>query len=134
MNPEATLNQIEGVGWADPPLHPLIDKRVRRLGTIPMRELTGEDYDLLIRNRRALRTAVPLAIELIEQDLFAEGIFQGDVLGALISLDSDFWGANPTLQARLNRLVPLALQRIGELDDVQQQILEPRLRSYREHM
>ncbi len=134
MDPEATLNQLEGPAWVDPPLHPLVDKRVRKLGSVPLRELTGEDFALLIQHRRALKTAVPLAITLIEEDLFAQGIFDGDVLRELVSLGDAFWSVNPNLRSRLDRLVPVALTRIGELDGVQRELLEPRLRYYRDNM
>ena len=134
MDAEATLNQLEGPTWADPPLHPLVDKGVRKLGSVPLRELTGEDFALLIQYRRALNTAVPLAITLIEEDLFAQGIFDGDVLRELVSLGDTFWSANPNLRSRLDRLVPVALTRIGELDGVQRELLEPRLRDYRDNM
>jgi len=51
-----------------------------------------------------------------------------------VSLGDTFWSANPNLRSRLDRLVPVALTRIGELDGVQRELLEPRLRDYRDNM
>jgi hypothetical protein len=130
MDPDATLNELEDAGWADPELDSPLVKRIRALGQIPLREFTAEDYRLIITQQRALATLVPLALELLESDPFAEGdLYIGDLLLAVARVRAAFWAVNPDVRARAKRVLAAAIARIGELDDDERSLLESEIRA-----
>ena len=129
MDSDATLNQLEGIGWSDPDMDSPMVKRIRALGRIPLREFTAEDYRLIITQQRALNTLVPLAVELLESDPFAEGdLYVGDLLLAVARVQPTFWAANPDLRAQAKRVLAAAILRLEELDEIDRANLEPDLR------
>jgi len=130
MDPDSTLNELEGAGWAEPLVDSPMVKRIRALGQVPLREFMAEDYRLIISQQRALDTLVPPALELLESDPFAEGGFYlGDLLVAVAKVRSEFWAANPSLRARAKRVLGAAIARIGELDEIDRSTLESGIRA-----
>jgi hypothetical protein len=130
MDPDATLNELEGAGWADPIVDSPMVKRIRALGQVPLREFMAEDYRLIISQQRALRTLVPLALELLESDPFADGDFYvGDLLVAVAKVRQEFWAANPSLRARVKLVLAAAIARVDELDETDRSMLEPGIRA-----
>jgi hypothetical protein len=84
---------------------------------MPLREFTEEDYRLILGQQRALGTLVPLAMELLEVDPFAEGdLYPGDLLVTLTRVSAGFWATNPELRERARRLVGQAIAGLSELD------------------
>jgi hypothetical protein len=130
MDPDATLNELEGPGWADPDYPSPMVQRIRALGQIPLREFAAEDYRLIITQQRALATLVPLALELLEAEPFAEGdLYAGDLLAAVANVRVEFWEAQPDLRTRAKRALAAAISRLDELEDSDRQLLEPQVRS-----
>lgn len=67
----------------------------QRLRKKPLEEFTTEDLRLMIGQETGLPYLIPLALEVLSQDLFAEGDFYaGDLLNAVLQVDPAFWKAN----------------------------------------
>jgi len=118
-----TLLDLEREKWSDPTIvwTPLT-RRIRDLARIPLREFTVEDLRLLIGQERALDTLLPLALGELKKDPFAEGdMYVGDLLMAVLREPK-------APKAGLKPIVATALARLGELDEVDRQELEPQLR------
>ena len=124
-----TLLDLEREKWSDPTIvwTPLT-QRIRDLARIPLREFTVEDLRLLIGQERALDTLLPLALEELKKDPFAEGdMYVGDLLMTVLREAT-------APKSELKRIVATAIARLGELDDVDREELEPQLRQAYERL
>ena len=124
-----TLLDLEREKWSDPTVvwTPLT-QRIRDLARIPLREFTVEDLRLLIGQERALDILLPLAIEELRKDPFAEGdMYVGDLLMTVLR-------EAKAPKSELKRIVATAIARLGELDDVDREELEPQLRQAYERL
>jgi CDI immunity proteins len=124
-----TLLDIERDKWSDPTIvwTPLT-QRIRDLARIPLREFTAEDLRLLIGQERALDTLLPLALDELKKEPFAEGdMYVGDLLMTVVR-------EVKAPHAELKRIVATAIARLDELDDVDREALEPQLREAYERL
>ena len=65
-----------------------------------------EDLRLGIGQQIALTHLLPLAIPVLQEDPLAEGDFYpGDLLGAVLRIDTGFWERNPSLAADVRDIV-----------------------------
>ena len=135
MDSNATLDELEGPGWADPDYPSAMVQRIRALGRIPLREFTPEDYRLIITQHRALNTLLPRAFEIVEADPFAEGdYYAGDLLIAITQVPRQSWQEHSELQARAKRVVAAAIARLADVDEIDHDQLEPMLRDAYERL
>jgi hypothetical protein len=124
-----TLLDLERDKWSDPTIvwTPLT-RRIRDLARIPLREFTVEDLRLLIGQERALDTLLPLALEELKNNPFAEGdMYVGDLLMTVVR-------EVKTPHVGLKQIVATAIGRLDELDDVDREDLEPQLRQAYERL
>jgi hypothetical protein len=124
-----TLLDIERDKWSDPTIvwTPLT-QRIRDLARIPLREFTAEDLRLLIGQERAVDTLLPLALDELKKEPFAEGdMYVGDLLMTVVR-------EVKAPHAELKRIVATAIARLDELDDVDREALEPQLREAYERL
>lgn len=71
-------------------------KRCNELTHKPLIAFTVEDLRIMIGQEIALGFLVPIAIELLEDNLFAEGdYYPGDLLHTVLTVDTRFWRENP---------------------------------------
>jgi hypothetical protein len=130
MSSDSTLDEIEGPGWSDPDFPSAMVQRIRALGRVPLRAFTAEDYRLIITQQRALGTLVPLALDLLQTEPFAEGAYHpGDLLLAVIKVDQHFWQAHPDLRSHARRVLAAAIARLDELEQEDRADTEPDLRA-----
>jgi hypothetical protein len=117
----STLNELEGSEWADPDYPSSMVQRIRSLGGIPLREWSTDDLRLVIGQKRALASLLPIALDLLETDPFESGeYYAGDLLIAVAAAAPD--------DPRVKRLLAAALARLDELDDEDRETVEPLLR------
>ena len=78
----------------------------QRLRKKPLEEFTTEDLRLMIGQESGLPYLIPLALEVLGRDLFAEGdLYEGDLLNAVLQIHPDFWKANQAYWVSLNQLL-----------------------------
>ncbi len=81
-------------------------RRCNELLRFPLNEFTIEDLRLMIGQQFSLVYLIPLAIEKLNDDLFAEGDFYpGDLLAIVLKIDPIFWKENQEIWIGLNKLI-----------------------------
>jgi CDI immunity proteins len=121
MDLNATLDELEATGWCGPQVDSPMVERIHFLGRVPLRELTTEDVRLILGQNRAVKSLLPLALDLLSADPFAEGDhYPGDLLlvVARVAPGDD----------RIKKLLATAIARLDELDEIDRDLLETRLR------
>ncbi len=94
-----TIEMLErhNYGNADQAPTPMV-KRCLELCRTPLINFTIEDLRLMIGQGFALPYLIPLAIEYLSDNLFAEGdYYPGDLLKNVLLIDTAFWKENPLL-------------------------------------
>ncbi|WP_266362939.1 contact-dependent growth inhibition system immunity protein [Tellurirhabdus rosea] len=103
---EQTLETIEQRSWPEPDFDDHTGQRLYALWRTPLARFTVEDIRLLIAHKAALSHLVPLAIEKLGGNLFAEGDFYpGDLLQSVLTIDPEFWYANRPLWSSVYELI-----------------------------
>jgi hypothetical protein len=111
-----TLENLERKKWAAEPTHDShLVTRVTALRKIPLSEFSIEDMRIMIGQEFGLNYLVPLAIEALSIELFAEGDFyKGDLLQNLLRVNAGFWKENRDYWTTLNDLISTNISSIEE--------------------
>lgn len=87
-----TLAELENVKVEPPPYPTRLVQRCTELMTVPLNRFTVEDLRIMIGQKFSLPYLIPLAVKVLEQNLFAEGdLYEGDLLNAVLSAPHQFW-------------------------------------------
>lgn len=87
-----TLEALEKDCWTLPKGASYLVRRVHELRKLPLNEFSIEDLRIMIGQQFSLEYLVPLAIEVLKEDLFAEGDFyEGDLLKSVLQINADYW-------------------------------------------
>jgi len=90
-----TLEQLEKDEWGPDTYGSKLTSTIHRLRKKVLNDFTIEDLRITIGQQEGLPYLVPLAIEVLKEDLFAEGDFyEGDLLKAVLTIDGKFWKVN----------------------------------------
>jgi hypothetical protein len=102
-----TLAELVSDPWPVPgPESSGVHRELDHLRHVPLRELHCEDLRLLITHHVGLTFAVPLALEIVEDNpLMQAFVFPGDVLTSLLRVDPTFWEDHPALRARMSAVL-----------------------------
>jgi hypothetical protein len=101
-----SLQELDGQVWDEP-----CDATHLILACLELRKKAIEAYSIedlriMIGQKIGLVYLVPLALELLEDDLFAKGnLYYGDLLDTLLTLNDSFWSANPTYKQDLEDII-----------------------------
>lgn len=100
-----TLEELENKYWGNPdPSSSKLVQKCHELRRKPIDELDIEDVRLLISQEIGLKYSIPLAMDILEKDILAEGdYYEGDLLKAVLSSNPDEW-ENTSLIDRLEGL------------------------------
>jgi hypothetical protein len=75
-------------------------------GTATRADFGVEELRLLIGRQQSLRRYVPLALDLLEENPLAEGeYYPGDLLHAVLNVDSNYWHAHRDQWERVDEIV-----------------------------
>ena len=112
-----TLENLEKEVWEEPDFLSHVVKRANELRKIPLDQFKTEDIRLMIGQEIGLKYLVPLAIEVLKVDLFAEGdYYEGDLLQMVLKIPNDFWQTYPDYKKTLNNLIQDRMSEINELN------------------
>ena len=102
-----TIENLEKQDFGNPNEAPTnMIKRCLELCKVPLDKFTVEDLRLMIGQEFSLQYLIPLAIEHLQTDIFAEGDFYpGDLLNNILSVDTKFWLTNRNLWTKINDLI-----------------------------
>jgi CDI immunity proteins len=86
---EKTLEELEARAWGDPPSDATgLMKRVYRLRTVKLKDLSGEDLSTLLGQREGADWLVPLVLDVLTDDPLAGDWYPGQLLiGVLQNVD-----------------------------------------------
>ena len=77
---------------------------------------TTEDLRIMIGQEIGLYFLIPLAIETLADNLFAEGdMYEGDLLKNVLDLDTKFWDDNKNYWQPLNEIIKDRRQEIAKM-------------------
>jgi hypothetical protein len=103
---QKTLENLEKDFWGKPEYDSHLVKRCHELRKLPLDSFTTEDLRIMIGQQISLDYLIPLALEVLTIDLFAEGdFFEGDLLKNVLAIDTDFWNNHKNYWATLDNLI-----------------------------
>lgn len=87
-----SLDSLEKVNWGNQDYDSPLVKTVHKLRTLPLNEYRIEDLRIMIGQNIGLNFLIPLAIEQLNVNLFAEGdYYEGDLLQVVLSSNKEYW-------------------------------------------
>ncbi len=104
---QKSIENLERDFWGEPPesSSSLIEK-IYQLRTIPIEKLDSKDIRILIGQNVGLIYIIPLALDLLGEDLFIDSEFyEGDLLENVMKVDDNFWNKNGELKEQLDNLL-----------------------------
>jgi hypothetical protein len=104
---QKSIENLEKDIWGKAPKNatPLVEK-VHRLRTIQIEQLELKDIRLLIGQRVGLKFLIPVALDILRDDLFIDtDFYSGDLLQNVMQIDIDFWDNYKDLKAQLDDLL-----------------------------
>ncbi|GAA4467814.1 hypothetical protein GCM10023189_52100 [Nibrella saemangeumensis] len=112
---EQSLEELEHTASEEPDFADNLAQKIHALRMAPLSRFTVEDVRLMIHHGLSLPFTVPLAIDLLSRNLFAEGdYYPGDLLQSVLNIEPSFWYQNRPLWQSLHRLL---LNREWELEE-----------------
>jgi hypothetical protein len=91
--------------------------RICSLRKKPIPEFTIEDLRIMIGQNEGLKYLIPPALEILEQDPFAEGDFYpGDLLKMVLKSDKNYWKDNRNQKERVKTISLRAAKELRKLD------------------
>ncbi|HEY4328020.1 MAG TPA: contact-dependent growth inhibition system immunity protein [Mucilaginibacter sp.] len=90
-----TIESLEKIEWPHFDGDSRLIRRTKELRKIPLNAFTTEDLRTMIGERIGLDYLIPLALQILNTELFAEGdFFPGDLLKNVLAIDTVFWTDN----------------------------------------
>jgi hypothetical protein len=106
----STIEELEGERWAEPDWPSHLVGECHRLRKLPLRHFTVENLRIMLGQDIGSHYLVPLALEHLEAEPFAEGDFYpGDLLCNVLSLPQEFWTGHPELKTRVAAVAARAM-------------------------
>ena len=103
---QKTLENLEKDFWSTPNFDSHVVRRTSELRKVQLSNYSIEDLRLMIGQGFGLDYLVPLALEKLAENLFAEGEFyEGDLLQSVLLIETEFWLMNRNYWNELNELI-----------------------------
>ncbi len=119
-----SLQDLEGEDWGEPEYHSHLVRECHRLRRVPLSEFTMENLRIMIGQNISLPYLMPLALDVLRDNPFAEGDFYpGDLLQVVLRADSKFWVASPDLRSEAQQIVQNAFSILPSLDAIDRDTL-----------
>ena len=118
--PISTIENIEQDYWGDKPSYDShLVTTIYKLRKKNLEEFTAEDLRIVIGQNFSLPILIPKAIDILEEDILAEGDFYpGDLLKNVLTITPKFWGDYPSLKTKLQNIFVKSQQRIKHSTDL----------------
>jgi hypothetical protein len=109
-----TIEQIENDYWgSEPSYDSYLVTTIYKLRQKPLEDFTTEDLRICIGQNQSLPILIPMALQVLQQDILAEGHhYPADLLQAILTSQPSFWQSHPHLKAAFIRLFRKNQQRI----------------------
>jgi hypothetical protein len=101
-----TLENLEKEVWGISDFSSRLVTQCSELRKIPLNKFTVEDMRIMISQQFSLDYLVPLSIDVLSKDIFAEGdLFEGDLLNSVLSIETGFWKHNKLYWEEVHNLI-----------------------------
>lgn len=95
FNRKKSLEELEKNVWGKPPYAIDLVKTCYALRKKPLNDFSVEDLRIKIGQNESLQYLIPLAIEILQENPFANGdYYEGDLLSSVLSVKKEFWQKN----------------------------------------
>lgn len=111
-----TIEELENKKWDEPQGHTTyLIKTVHTLRKKKINEFQIEDLRIMIGQNEGLKHLLPIAIQKLKLDLFAEGdLYAGDLLQSVLNINSVYWKENKVNWKEINSLIENRKQELEE--------------------
>ena len=117
-----SLQQLGWQDWGEAAYDSHIVTECHRLRRVPLGEYKVEDLRITIGQNLGLEYLVPLALEQLQEDPFAEGAyFPGDLLVTVLGAKGEFWQAHLELRDHVATVAERALSSFPTVPDIARQ-------------
>jgi hypothetical protein len=114
-----SLQQLDGEDWGQPTFDSGLVKECHRLHRVPLRNFTVENLRMMIGQDIGLEYLIPLALERLSADPFAEGdCYPCDLLVNTLGADAGFWQGHPELRDELMAISERAISLFPTMPEV----------------
>ena len=111
-----SIEQLSGYYWLAPDFESNVVLKSHAMRRKPLAELSLEDIRMGVMQQVGVSYLVPLALEVVEKDPYAESLnFPAEIAEVLFNIPFEYWCAHKKLQDRLQRV----FERIEETKDTQ---------------
>jgi hypothetical protein len=105
-NKNKTLEELENDIWLDTDFPTGLVRKCFELRKKKLNDFSAEDLRLMITQNFSLEYLIPLAIEVLSNDILAEGnLYEGDLLESVLNSSRDFWQKNENLYKNISDLL-----------------------------
>ncbi len=112
-----TLEQLEKEVWGPDTFGSHLTSTIHRLRKKVLNDFTIEDLRITIGQQEGLPYLVPLATEVLKDDISAEGdLYEGDLLNAVLNIEGKFWKENNEYWNTVNRLIKSKKQKVMQME------------------
>ena len=114
-----SLQQLDGKIWGKPTIESHLVNECQRLHRLPLSDFTVEDLRIMIGQNIGLEYLVPLALERLRDDPFAEGAcYPCDLLVSVLCSNAKFWESYDELCGPLVAIATRAFDRFPTMPDI----------------
>jgi hypothetical protein len=127
-----TIEKIECDFWGDVPPYPShLVSTVHELRKKDISAFTTEDLRIVIGQSQSLPILMPIAIEVLRDNILAEGDFYpGDLLKSVLTVDAAFWRENTNLKLEMLAIFENNRDAIRSSEEIRGSIANEILSSY----
>ena len=113
-----SLEELEGFVAGEPPYDSNLVRTLYALRKKPIGEFTTEDLRITLGQGRGIPHLLPLALERLEADPFAQGhMYRGDLLMNILHAEPH-WSGLQGARARVRLIVQRALEQLARVEPV----------------
>lgn len=112
-----TLEHLEKDVWGLDTYGSHLTSTIHRLRKKVLNDYAIEDLRISIGQQMGLPYLVPLAIEILKENISAEGDFyEGDLLNAVLNIDGKFWKENVEYWDTVHLLIKNKKQKVRQME------------------
>jgi hypothetical protein len=111
-----TIESLEKYAWGPDTYNSHLTSTIHQLRKKVLNDYTVEDMRITIGQQMGLPYLVPLAIEVLKENISAEGDFyEGDLLGVVLKINAKFWKDNNEYWKAVNSLIKTKKQKVMQM-------------------
>jgi hypothetical protein len=111
-----TIESLEKDAWGPDTYNSHLTSTIHQLRKKVLNDYTVEDMRITIGQQMGLPYLVPLAIEVLKENISAEGDFyEGDLLGVVLKINAKFWKDNNEYWKAVNSLIKTKKQKVMQM-------------------